>query len=75
MLDWFQGIADTITNIFNFFAGIIDAIGSFVENVKAWWENVLIVLDALPGSVVVIAVAAFVLLLVFIVVELLRDFL
>lgn len=75
MLDWFQGIADTITNIFNFFGGIITAIGDFITNIKAWWDNVLIVLDALPDSVVAIAVAAFVLLLVFIVVELLRDFL
>lgn len=75
MLDWFQGIADTVTNIFNFFAGIIESIGKFIDNIKAWWDNVLIVLDALPDSVVVIAVAAFVLLVVFIVIEFLRDFL
>lgn len=75
MLDFFAQIGQIIENIFGFFRTVIDAITGYIESVKAWWEILFTILEAFPASVLVIVGAAFTLLVVFIVIELLRDFL
>lgn len=75
MLDILQGIADFFTNIFNFFQSVIGTVTGFIESVSEWWDTMLIVINMMPPAVVGICVAAFALLLAFVVIEFLRDFL
>lgn len=75
MLEILQGIADFFTNIFNFFQSVISTVTGFIESVSNWWNVMLIVISMMPPAVVGICVAAFALLIAFVVVEVLRDFL
>lgn len=75
MFDFFEKIGELISNIFGFFQSCIDGITGFIDTLKGWWDTALIILSIFPTPVVVIFVAAFALLLAFVIVELLRDFL
>lgn len=75
MLDILQSIADIFTAILEFFQGIVETISTFIESIKEWWETVLAIISMMPDPIIAICVAAFALLLVFIVIEILRDFL
>lgn len=74
-MDFLKDIVDAITSIFDFFSGIIESINDFIEQVNTWWDVFLTVLEAFPPSLVAIVVGGFGLLIAFIVIELLRDFL
>lgn len=75
MFDALSKIGEIITAILGFFQGIIDTVSSFISSVSAWWDSVLVILQAMPASILTICIAAFALLVAFIVIELLRDFL
>lgn len=75
MLDFFTKIGEILTNIFEFFQSTIDGVNDFVANIQAWWDTAIVVLSFLPDSLVAFLIAGFLLLLAFIVIELLRDFL
>lgn len=75
MFDALSKIGEIFTTIFEFFQGIIDTVSSFISSVTSWWDSVLVILGALPPAILGICVAAFALLVAFIVIELLRDFL
>lgn len=75
MVELLQGIVDFFTNIFNFFHSVIDTVTGFIESVSSWWKTMLVIIGMFPPAVVGICVAAFALLLAFVVIEILRDFL
>ena len=75
ILDLLKGIVDIITNILDFFQGLIETVTGFVSGIQDWWETMLTLISIMPDSVVGICIAAFLLLVSFVVVEILRDFL
>lgn len=75
MLDFFNEIGSVISNIFGFFQSVISSITGFIDSVKSWWAIFMTVLSVFPTPLLAIVGAAFTLLIVFIVIELLRDFL
>lgn len=75
MFDFFAKIGEIISNIFGFFHGIIDGITGFVASLQAWWDAAMTIISLFPPSVVAVVGVGFVLLIGFIVVEILRDFL
>lgn len=75
MLDFFNEIGSVIFNVFGFFQTVISSIIGFIDSVKSWWAIFMTVLSVFPTPLLAIVGAAFTLLIVFIVIELLRDFL
>ena len=75
MFDFFGKFGEIIFNIFGFFRDCITGITGFIDSLQSWWESAMVIISVFPRSMVVIVVAAFGLLAVFILVELLRDFL
>ena len=75
MFDFFSEIGEMISNIFGFFQSCIDGITGFIESLKGFWGTAMMILSMFPPPVVGIFVAAFALLVAFVVIELLRDFL
>lgn len=75
MLDFFGSFGDTVTNIFTFIGSVIDTFKGIGNAVKSFFEIAGAVISILPVCVQVIIYAALALLVAFIVIELLRDFL
>lgn len=75
MLDFFESIGTTITNIFDFIGTTIQSFIAIRDNVAAFFVTAAKVISILPLSVQAIIYAALALLIAFIVIELLRDFL
>lgn len=75
MFDALSGVVDIITTILDFFQSLIDIAVGFVQDVQAWWDTVLTILGMMPPAILVIVGAGFALLLAFVIIELLRDFL
>lgn len=75
MFDALSGVVDIITTILDFFQSLIDIAVGFVQDVQAWWATVLTILGMMPPAILVIVGAGFALLLAFVIIELLRDFL
>ena len=75
MLDFFNSIGEVFTNVFNF---IVSTIITFIEMrnmILSFFEAAASVIAILPGPIQAIIYAALALLIAFIVIELLRDFL
>ena len=75
MFDALSGVVDIITTILDFFQSLIDIAVGFVQDVQAWWATVMTILGMMPPAILVIVGAGFALLLAFVIIELLRDFL
>lgn len=75
MLDFFKSIGETITNIFNFIVSSVETFIFFCQAVSDFFASAGNVIAIFPGPVQAIIYACLALLVAFIVVELLRDFL
>lgn len=75
MLEFFESIGNTIENIFNFITSTVETFNSIVKAVSDFFAAAGAVIDVLPDPFPVIIYSALGMLLAFIIVELLRDFL
>lgn len=75
MIEFFESIGETLTNIFNFFKSVIDTFKGIGESISGFFTTAASVIEILPAPVQATLYAALALLLAFIVIELLRDFL
>ena len=75
MLDFIDSIGQTITNIINFIVSTVETFKNIGQSVSDFFTVAGSVIAVLPGPVQAIIYTSLTLLLVFIVVELLRDFL
>lgn len=75
MLNFFNSIGETITNIFNFIVSCVETFITFRNAVLGFFTSAGKVIAILPGPVQAIIIACLALLVAFIVIELLRDFL
>ena len=75
MLEFFDSIGKTLENIFNFITSTVETFKSYVKAVSDFFDAAAAVIDVLPDPFPLIIYAALGMLLAFIVIELLRDFL
>lgn len=75
MLEFFSSIGETISNIINFIVSCVDTFISFRQSVADFFTSAVKVIGILPPVLQVIIYGCLALLLAFIVIELLRDFL
>lgn len=75
MLDFIDSIGQTITNIINFIVSTVETFKNIGQSVSDFFTMAGSVIVILPAPVQAIIYSALALLLVFIVIELLRDFL
>ena len=75
MIDFFKSIGELITNIFDFIKSTIETFKGIGESISGFFEVAGSVIAILPAPIQGIIIAALALLIAFIVVELLRDFL
>lgn len=75
MFDFFAKIGEIISNIFGFFRGIVEGVTGFVDSLQSWWDAAMTIIFAFPPSVVAVVGVGFALLVGFIIIEFLRDFL
>ncbi len=75
MLDFIDSIGQTITNIINFIVSTVETFKSIGQSVSDFFTMAGSVIAILPAPLQAIIYSALALLLVFIVIELLRDFL
>lgn len=75
MFDFFSSIGDVFVNIFNFIKSTIETFIEMRNMILSFFGAAASVIAVLPGPVQAIIYAALALLIAFIVIELLRDFL
>lgn len=75
MVDFIQSIGTTFTNIFDFIVGVVDTFKGIGEAVSSFFVSAGALISILPLPVQAIIYSALALLVAFIVIELLRDFL
>lgn len=75
MIGFFKSIGETITNIINFITSTIETIKEMAAMVQNFFDSAASVIAILPAPIQAIIYSAFALLIAFIVIELLRDFL
>ena len=75
MIDFFNSIGELITNIIDFFKSTIETFKGIGESISGFFEVAGSVIAILPAPIQAIIYAALALLIAFIVIELLRDFL
>lgn len=75
MIDFFESIGEVIVNVFNFIVEGVKAFFSFRQMVLDFFVLAANVIMILPGPVQALIYAGLTLLVTFIIIELLRDFL
>lgn len=75
MLDFIDSIGQTITNVINFIVSTVETFKGIGQSVSDFFNIAGVVIAILPAPVQVIFFSALALLVAFIVIELLRDFL
>lgn len=75
MVDFFNSIGETITNIFDFIVSTVETFKATGAAISNFFTSAAAVIGILPAPVQAIIYAALAMLVAFIVIELLRDFL
>lgn len=75
MIDFIESVGQTITNIIDFIVNTVETFKAVGQSVSDFFDSAAAVIAILPDPVQVIIYSALGLLLAFIVIELLRDFL
>ena len=75
MLDFLDSIGQTITNVINFIVSTVQTFKAIGQAVSDFFNIAGVVIAVLPTPIQVIIFSALALLIAFIVIELLRDFL